>query len=108
GETPAGAGGDGFDLDLVLAGAGGRAVRQQVVAPRRRLDAGADLVEALLHVAGVLRGEGARAPDARELAPVDLLSDADDVGLEPGALQRAIDLLRRGAVGAIGAVGEDH
>ena len=58
--------------------------------------------------ARVLRGERPRAADARELAAIDLLPDADDVGLEAGVVERVVDVLGAGAVGAVGAVGEDH
>ena len=107
-EPAAGAGPVRLDLHLVLARARRRTVRQQVEPPRRRLDARANLVEPLLDVGGVLRGEGARAADARQLAAIDLLPGADHVGVEAGAVEGVVDVLGAGAVGAVGAVGEHH
>src|SRR6185369_15880750 len=103
-EAAARALGHGLDLDLVLPGARRRAVGQEVIAARRGLDALSDLVEPLLDVAAVLRRERPRAPDAPELPAIDLLPDADDVGLEARAVERAVDLVGAGAVGAVGAV----
>ena len=78
-----------LDLDLVLARAARRAVRQQVELLRGRLDARRDLVEAVLHVGAVLRRERPRPADARQLLRVDLLAGADDVRLESPAASRA-------------------
>src|SRR5208283_933923 len=63
---------DRLDLDLVLASAGGRAVRQQVVATGETLDAPADFFEAPGDVLRVLRGEGAGPADGADLGVVRL------------------------------------
>src|SRR4051794_15476109 len=72
---------DRLYLDLVLAGARRRAVREQIVAFGRRLDSRRHVVEALLDVGAVLGRVGAGAADLRELPAVNLLADPDDVGL---------------------------
>src|SRR5664279_3305765 len=73
---------DGFDIDTVMTRSGGRAIRQQVIAPRKAFDAVADFVEAAANVGRVLGCKGTIATDGADLLVVDLGAHGDSVDLE--------------------------